>query len=122
MLPTDSQARKAIPIYSGFVRYFPDAMAAVAQLSMIANEKHSPGSTTLVWNKASAPDELDCLMRHMVDDVQEPYDQDDVLHATKVAWRGMANLQRMADSGINIFALLSAGGETDGLSKDQETS
>jgi hypothetical protein len=29
-LPSDSQERKNIPVYSGFVAYFPRAMAAVA--------------------------------------------------------------------------------------------
>ena len=106
MLPTDSKARKDIPIYTGFVRFFPDAMGAVAQLSQIATLKHTPGATIAVWNKAKSTDELDCLMRHMVDDVNEPYDRDNVLHATKVAWRGMANLQRLADSGVDIFAAL----------------
>ena len=32
-LPTNAEERKAIPIYTGFVKYFPDAMAAVAKIS-----------------------------------------------------------------------------------------
>ena len=32
-LPTDSLERKAIPIYSGVIKYFPDALAAVAKVS-----------------------------------------------------------------------------------------
>lgn len=108
MLPTDSKTRKGIPIYTGFVRYFPDAMAAVAQLSRIANEKHNPGETKIKWNKEQSTDELDCLMRHMVDDVNDDRDSDGVMYATKIAWRGMSNLQRLADSGVDIFALLSA--------------
>lgn len=104
-LPADSKARKAIPVYSGFVKYFPDAIAAVAQLSFIANEQHNPGEP-LHWAKDKSVDELDAHMRHMLDDINaSPRDEDGVLHAVKMAWRAMANLQRLADSGVNIFAV-----------------
>lgn len=104
-LPTDAQERKSIPVYSGFVKYFPDAMAAVAQLSFIANEQHNPGES-MRWNKELSTDELDALMRHMIDDVgMTKRDAEGVMHAVKIAWRGMANLQRLADQGVNIFAV-----------------
>lgn len=35
MLPTDPAARKRIPIWSGCVKYFAKALAAVAQLSFM---------------------------------------------------------------------------------------
>ena len=35
--------RKGIPVYSGFVRYFPDAILAVAELSRIGNDQHPAG-------------------------------------------------------------------------------
>lgn len=111
MLPTDSKTRKGIPIYRGFVRNFPDAMAAVAQLSRLSNDKHNPGSDDIIWNKDVSMDELDCLMRHMVDDVSVLRDRDGALHAVKIAWRGMANLQRLADNGVDIFAYLPTEGE-----------
>ena len=31
-------------------------------------------------------------------------DKEGVMHATKEAWRGLANLQRLSDSGVNIYA------------------
>jgi hypothetical protein len=103
-LPTDPKERKAIPIYSGFVKYFPRAMAAVAQLSQIANEQHNPGEP-LHWAKEKSTDEQDALMRHVVDQAQgELYDGDRVLHATKEAWRGMANLERLLESGVAPLA------------------
>jgi hypothetical protein len=83
-------------------------MAAVAQLSFIANEQHSPGQE-MHWAKDKSTDEMDALMRHMLDDVNpvvDDRDTDGVLHATKEAWRSMANLQRLADSGVDIFAPL----------------
>jgi hypothetical protein len=105
MLPTDAKARKAIPIYTGFVKYFPKAMAAVAQLSQVANEQHNPGQP-VHWAKEKSTDEPDALMRHLTDQAQgEVYDGDGILHATKVAWRAMANLERLLDSGVEMFKL-----------------
>lgn len=106
-LPTEAATRKAIPIYSGFVKYFPDAIAAVAELSRIANEQHNPGEE-LHWAKEKSSDEGDALMRHQTEHgAGRLRDLEGVLHATKVAWRGMAQLQRLADSGVNIFQVLS---------------
>lgn len=99
-LPTDAKARKAIPIYTGFVKYFPKAIAAVAQLSQVANEQHNPGQP-VHWAKEKSTDEPDALMRHLTDQAQgEVYDTDGILHAIKVAWRAMANLERLLESGV----------------------
>lgn len=97
-LPIEAKARKAIPVYTGFIKYFPDAIIAVAELSAVANEQHNPGQP-IHWAKEKSQDELDALARHMIDDVTAPgsADTDDILHATKIAWRGMANLQRILD-------------------------
>jgi len=83
-------------------------MAAAAQLSFIANEQHSPGEP-MHWAKEKSKDEQDALMRHMLDDCHPDVadrDTDGVLHATKEFWRAGANLQRLADSGVNIYAPL----------------
>jgi hypothetical protein len=90
-LPTEAKARKAVPIFSGCIRYFPDALAAVARLSRIGNDQHNPGQP-LHWDRSKSTDELDALMRHLVD--CGTVDSDGVLHDTKVAWRALANLQK----------------------------
>lgn len=90
-LPTDAKERKATPLYSGLVKYFPDALAAVAQLSQIANEQHNPG-TPVHWDRSKSTDELDCLLRHLFE--AGTIDSDGVRHSTKVAWRALANLQK----------------------------
>lgn len=96
-LTTDAAARKNIPVFSGFVKYFPRGMCAVAELSRIANEQHNPGQP-VHWAKEKSKDELDAFCRHMIDDVLGvPADTDNVLHATKMAWRAMANLERILD-------------------------
>jgi hypothetical protein len=100
MLPTDPKERKEIPIYSGFVKYFPKGMAAVAMLSFIANKQHNPGQP-LHWAKEKSTDELDALMRHLDEIAQGvDYDTDEVLMDIKVAWRAMANLERRLDAGM----------------------
>lgn len=90
-LPTDAKARKAVPIFSGCLRYFPDALAAVAELSRIGNDQHNPGEK-LHWARGKSTDELDALTRHLMD--AGTVDTDGVLHDTKVAWRALANLQK----------------------------
>ena len=81
-LPKDAKARKQIPLYSGLIKYFPDALAAVAKLSYEGNEQHNPG-TPLHWDRSKSGDELDALMRHLVEG-----------DWTAVAWRALANLQK----------------------------
>lgn len=96
-LPTEAAARKAIPIYSGFVKYFPDAMAAVAELSRKGNDQHNPGKP-LHWDRSKSGDELDALLRHLLDDAAGvPMDSDGVPHLVKVAWRAMAALQKACE-------------------------
>lgn len=97
-LPTDAKARKDIPIYSGFWKYFPLAIAAVAELSRIGNDQHNPGRP-LAWDRSKSGDELDALARHLTDEAAgTTKDADDVLHLTKVAWRSMAALQKVLEN------------------------
>lgn len=90
-LPTDAKARKGLPIFSGCMMYFPDALAAVAELSRIGNDQHNPGEP-LHWARGKSTDELDAMSRHMAE--AGTYDSDGVLHDAKVAWRALANLQK----------------------------
>lgn len=90
-LPEDAAARKALPIATGFVDYFPDAIAAVAELSRIGNDQHNPGKP-LHWDRSKSGDESDALMRHFLQ--RGTIDTDGVRHSAKVAWRAMAMLQK----------------------------
>lgn len=92
-LPTSAKERKAIPIATGFVDYFPDAMAAVAELSALANEVHNPGEP-LHWSRHKSNDHPDCAMRHFIQ--RGTWDEVNgvkVRHLTEAAWRIMAMLQ-----------------------------
>ena len=81
-LPTDAAERKEYVIYSGFVKYFPHAIAAVSHLSYKGNQQHHPDKP-LHWDMSKSTDELDAMMRHVIDEDWE-----------QVAWRAMSNLER----------------------------
>lgn len=91
MLPTDPKARKNVPIATGVLDYFPDALAAVAEVSRIGNEQHNPGKP-LHWDRSKSADEADALMRHFVE--RGTIDSDGSRHSAKVAWRALALLQK----------------------------
>jgi hypothetical protein len=95
---TNAQQRKSQPVARGFLYYFPDAIKKVAELSLIANNQHHPDEP-LHWDKNKSQDEADALMRHLIDAGEnwDKVDDDGVLHAQKIAWRGMALLQRVLD-------------------------
>lgn len=90
-VPADAKTRKGIPLCTGVLDYFPDALMAVAELSRIGNEQHNPGQP-LHWAKEKSTDEPDALMRHLID--RGTRDTDGVRHSAKVAWRALALLQR----------------------------
>jgi len=90
-LPTDAKERKNVPIATGVIDYFPDAIVAVAELSRVGNEQHNPGKP-LHWDRSKSGDESDALMRHFIE--RGTMDSDGVRHSTKVAWRALANLQK----------------------------
>ncbi|MDE2020092.1 MAG: hypothetical protein KGJ13_07140 [Patescibacteria group bacterium] len=83
--------RKLFPVFSGVLRYFPDALLAVAEVSRIGNEQHNPGQP-LGWDRSKSSDELDALTRHLLD--AGAFDRDGVRHSAKIAWRALANLQK----------------------------
>lgn len=89
-LPTDSQERKDTPLFSGFMAYFPAAVAEVSRLSKAGNDKHNPGEP-LHWSRDKSSDHADCLMRHLLE--HGTPDDDGFSHTVKVAWRAMALLQ-----------------------------
>src|SRR5210317_541742 len=83
-------SRKKYPVYTGLIKYFPDALLEVARCSYIGNQQHHPDKP-LHWDKDKSNDHLDALVRHLVD--AGTIDDDGVRHSAKVAWRALANLQ-----------------------------
>ena len=92
--PTDkAKFRKATPVFSGVLKYFPNALKAVARCSQSGNDQHHPNKP-LHWDMDKSSDEYDAMIRHLLDHQENPVDDDNVLHLTKVAWRALAGLER----------------------------
>jgi hypothetical protein len=89
-LPSDPKERKRIPLATGLLSYFPDALMDIAALSYIGNGQHNPGEP-LHWSRPKSNDHPDCMMRHFME--RGTVDVDGVRHTTKAAWRMLAILQ-----------------------------
>lgn len=91
--------RKAKPVFSGVLMYFPDAMLAIAEHSKKGNDKHNPGQA-LHWAKEKSTDQADCVARHLID-IGPNWDGIDPetgsLHAAALAWRALALLQTVLE-------------------------
>ncbi len=120
MLPTDSAERKRYPLASGLLDYFPDALAEVARVSWVGNEKHNPGEP-LHHARGKSMDHADCVMRHLsqrgeFDDVEVINKKTGeravyrVRHSACLAWRALALLQEELEA---AGAPLARGARTD---------
>ncbi len=91
--PTKAELRKGMPVFSGVLKYFPNALKEVAKCSKAGNDQHHPDKP-LHWDMNKSTDEYDALTRHLIDHTINPMDDDGVLHLAKVAWRALAGLER----------------------------
>jgi|HubBroStandDraft_4_1064222.scaffolds.fasta_scaffold56139_2 hypothetical protein len=96
ILPTDSEERKEIPIFSGVVNYFPLALAAVARVSKRGNDKHNPGQP-LHWSRDKSTDHEDCIARHLIDIDTVNIATGEYEDAQALAWRALAKLQLLEE-------------------------
>lgn len=111
----------------GLVDYFPDALAAVAQVSMKGAKKHgtfdAEGNPT--WDKSKSTDHADCIIRHLAD--RGEYQQDGTRHSAALAWRALALLQIELDndkvqaSGLDQFTAFEATMKKAGYEGDTAT-
>lgn len=107
-LPADSAARKRMPMCSGLLDYFPDACAAVAEISWFGNEKHNPGEP-LHWARGKSMDHADCVMRHLeerggFDVIVVNGVEHQVRHSAALAWRALALLQEELEQELGLSA------------------
>lgn len=98
-LPETAKDRKEVPMCSGLLDYFPDALAAVAHVSYIGNQQHNPGQP-LHWNRSKSTDEADTIVRHLAQ--RGTVDTDGLRHSAKVAWRALALLQKELEEAYSL--------------------
>tara|TARA_R110000787_G_scaffold33578_3_gene87904 strand:+ start:2877 stop:3233 length:357 start_codon:yes stop_codon:yes gene_type:complete len=85
--------RKSLPVFSGVLSYFPDALLEVSKCSSVGQEQHNPNKP-LGWDRSKSGNEYDSLTRHLIDSAKEDFDTDGTLHKAKIAWRALAGLQK----------------------------
>jgi len=95
--PTKADIRKGSPVFSGVLKYFPNALVEVSKCSVAGQKQHNQGSK-LYWDKNKSSDNEDALVRHLIDHGVSPIDDDGVLHLAKCAWRALAALEIYLDN------------------------
>lgn len=117
-LPTEDKARKALPIFTGFLMYFPDVPAAVADVSKKGNDQHNPGEP-LHWAREKSTDQMNTAVRHMIDHgTGNLKDTDGTWHLAKAIWRLCAELQLTIEAARDAGALTPLGLAKRGLQDD----
>ena len=94
-----AQERKDTPVFSGVLKYFPDAIMEIARVSLQGNKQHHPDKP-LHWDRNKSNDDYDALARHLID--AGTIDSDGIRHTAKVAWRALACLQKELENESNI--------------------
>ena len=98
-LPTDPQERKAMPVCTGVIDYFPLALAEIARLSKAGNDQHNPGQP-LHWARSKSTDQADTIVRHLME--RGGIDTDGQRHSAKLAWRALAMLQIELEEALGL--------------------
>jgi hypothetical protein len=98
IIEASSQERKMFPMASGLLDYFPDALAEVARLSYLGNEKHNPGEP-MHHARGKSMDHADCIVRHLVG--RGGFDGD-TRESAALAWRALALLQEELEQEFDL--------------------
>jgi hypothetical protein len=95
-LPTDSAERKNYPIARGCLNYFPAALAGIARISKLGNDKHNPGQP-LHHAREKSTDHSDCIIRHLIDTedllAANASPEQILTEVSQMAWRVLAYSQ-----------------------------
>lgn len=106
MLPDDYDERKALPLYTFLMEYFPLAFLEVVRVSVEGDKQHlnqsEPGK--IRWAREKSTDQLNTAMRHQFDyGTGQQYDKDGRAHLGKAIWRLMAQLQLDEEKRLSII-------------------
>lgn len=86
---------KDTPVYSGVIRYFPLAMAAISRVSVAGDRKHNPGNDgPPMWSRGKSTRHDDAIMSHTIKALFEEMDEElGEPHVALRAWRALAALE-----------------------------
>jgi hypothetical protein len=91
-LPTDRDARNALPVWDGAIMYFPDVWVELAKVSVAGQKQY--GFKNLGWDTTVSTDHQNKVIRHLLDDATgQVVDTDGCMHLAKALWRIAATLQ-----------------------------
>jgi hypothetical protein len=100
LLPTEAKERKAYPIATGVLDYFPSALLEISRVSQVGNDQHNPGQP-LHWARGKSTDQADTAIRHFMERTSPDEagatkltkDSDGMYHLAKSCWRQLAEFQ-----------------------------
>jgi hypothetical protein len=69
LFPDDDKARKMLPIFQYFTRYFPKAHREVTKVCVVNNARYNPDRepADLNWSRGKSTDQLGSAFRHMLE-------------------------------------------------------
>jgi hypothetical protein len=69
LLPDDDKARKMLPIFDYFTRYFPKAHREVTKVCVVNNVRYNPerAPNDINWARGKSPNQLGSGFRHMLE-------------------------------------------------------
>jgi len=98
LIEGNSTHRKQYPMTTGLLDYFPDALAAVSEVSFKGNQKHNPGEP-MHHARGKSMDHADCILRHLTE--RGGFDGD-IRHTAALAWRALALLQEELETELGL--------------------
>lgn len=87
----DYETRKAQPLATGVLDYFPLALLSISEVSAVGNEQHNAGEP-LHWERSKSTDDANSAMRHFLQ--RGSLDSDGTRHTAKACWRMLALLEK----------------------------
>ena len=103
IFPATQSNKEEYPMWDGLMAYFPAALAAVAHVSYVGSRQHQPDLPTQ-WTRNKSTNHKDKILRHLLEGDVSELDTDGTLHAAKVAWRALANLQIILEKNGALIA------------------
>jgi hypothetical protein len=92
--------RKKYPLFTGLVKYFPDALLEVSRCSWAGNQQHHPDKP-LHWDRGKSNDHLDAMLRHTIQSGQ--IDGDGVRHSAKARKEDLFLMAKLSPTMESLF-------------------